>query len=265
MKNLNAQPTKKYEYFKTFVIGLSLLLSPIVYAGESFTINTTMAYSTGSYIYDAPIRDYVMYMGASYSKNRFSISASLPMVIQRDNRTAPDNSAGQTTTMSDPAYTAGISDLYLYSEYEFYQGENYFPRIFITGQIKIPTSSGSGLFSSGKFDYGIGLAFRKMYGTYKVFGDVGYLALGDPQGLDYTNPVSYGIGIGKHASHGRSSVTFYYQEYSAIINGLTPPRQLTAGYYRAITDVLGISFYGSRGFGESSPEYTFAVGFDLKI
>lgn len=262
MRNLNIQTTKNFRFF---TIWLLFFLSLFAHAGESFTINTTLAYSTGSYIYDATIRDYVIYMGASYSKNRFSISVSLPMILQRDNRTASDNSADQTTIMSNPTYTAGASDLYLYSEYEFYQGENYFPRIFITGQIKLPTSSKSSLFTSGKIDYGIGLTFRKMYGTYKVFGDVGYLTLGDPPGLDYSNPVSYGIGIGKHAGNGRSSVTFYYQEYSTIIKGLTPPRQLTAGYYRNITDVLGISFYGSRGFGESSPEYTFAIGFDLKI
>lgn len=258
------------KYLSLYFFITFMLLASAATAGEKFTINTTLAYNTGKYIYDARINDYILYLGAYYKKERFSISTSLPLVLERDNRsdvqeTSTSGSGSQKDIKNSPAYASGLSDLYIYAEYEFYRSQSILPRAFITGQVKVPTTTKSTLFSSGKFDYSLALALRKMYGTFKIFADVGYLTLGDPEGINYSNPFFYGIGIGKHAQNGRSSITFYYQEYGQIIPGLTPPRQLTAGYFRSITKILGISFYGSKGFGESSPEYSFAVGFDLKI
>lgn len=268
--DIKSKPTTSVKYLSLYLFLTFMLLGSAATAGEKFTINTTLAYNTGKYIYDARINDYILYLGAYYKKDRFSISTTLPLVLERDKRsdgqeTSTFGFGSQKDIKNSPVYASGLSDLYIYAEYEFYRSQSILPRAFITGQVKVPTTTKSTLFSSGKFDYSVGMSFRKMYGTFKLFADIGYLAIGDPEGINYSNPFFYGIGIGKHAPDGRSSVTFYYQEYGEIIPGLTPPRQLTTGYFRAITNIIGISFYGSKGFGESSPEYSFAVGLDLKI
>ncbi|KAA3616786.1 MAG: hypothetical protein D8M58_17425 [Calditrichaeota bacterium] len=244
-----------------FLIILILVLPiSILNAKEKWALNTSLSYSTGKYIYESGVDNYTLYLGGRYSNDKFSISMTVPFTMQRDNL----DTLGTTNTSnshmdSDHSITAGVSDVYLYSEYNLYRS------FFVTGQIKIPTSTGSTLFSSGEFDYGIGLAFRKMYGTYKLFADAGYLVFGDPRQFSYDDPFVYGIGVAKHAKNGESSVSFYYQEYGRIISGLDPPRQFSVAYFRLISKDVGISFYGSKGFGESSPDFAFSIGMDVTI
>lgn len=244
-----------------FLILLVLIL-PLNFlnAKEKWSLNTSLSYSTGKYIYESAVDNYTFYLGGRYSKDRFSISMSVPFTMQRDklDSLSATNSSGSHME-KDHSITAGISDIYLYSEYNFY------PSFYVTGSIKIPTASSSTLFSSGEFDYGLGLAFRKMFGTYKLFADAGYLVFGDPDQFTYNDPFGYGIGVAKHAENGKSSVSFYYQEYGRIISGLDPPRQLSVAYFRLLSETVGVSSYGSKGFGESSPDYTFSMGLDLTL
>ncbi len=245
------------------IVVLLLVLAPLtsVSAKKNWSVSSVFSYSTGTYIYDdSRVDNYTLYLGGRYSKEDFSISMTLPFVIQRDQLEGQTGTNGSPMTMgNDYTFTSGVSDVYVYTEYKVY------PSLYVTGQIKLPTSLNGSLFSTGKFDYGLGLAFRKMFGTYRVFADAGYLLLGDPDQISYNNPFVYGIGLAKHAPNGRSTVSFYYQEYSTIINGINPPRQVSAAYFRALNNTIGISFYGSKGFGESSAEYTLAIGFNVLI
>ncbi len=244
-----------------FILMVLLTLAPLstVSAKKNWSVSSVFSYSTGTYIYDSRVDNYTLYLGGRYSKNDFSISVTLPFVIQRDRLDGQTESDNTPMSMGGDVYTSGVSDVYVYTEYKVY------PSLYVTGQIKLPTSLNGSLFSTGKFDYSLGLAFRKMFGSYRIFADAGYLLLGDPEQIAYNNPFVYGIGVARHASNGRSTVSFYYQEYSTIIDGIDPPRQLSAAYFRALNNTIGISFYGSKGFGESSAEYTLAIGFNVLI
>ncbi len=247
---------------RLLAVGMLMLLLPFggANAKKNWSVSSVFSYSTGTYIYDSRVDNYTLYLSGRYSREDFSVSVTLPFVIQRDRLDGRTDGNGSPVPMGQEyGFSSGTSDLYVYSEYKFYPG------LYLTGQIKLPTSVNGGLFSSGKFDYGLGLAFRRMLGTYRVFADVGFLLLGDPDQLSYENPFVYGIGLAKHAPNGRSTVSFYYQEYSTIIKGLDPPRQISAAYFRALNDTVGISFFGSKGFGEGSAEYTLAIGFNILI
>jgi hypothetical protein len=253
------------KYSQTTVLLLFIFLSVILAfsslsAREKWSVNTTLSYGTGKYIYESPVQNYTLYLGGQYSRDAFSVSVTLPFVLQRDNLDGPlEVGNGASQMDKDHSVTGGASDVYLYSEY------NVYPSFYVTGQFKVPTSVDGSLFSTGEFDYGLGFAFRRMFGTFKLFVDAGYLVLGDPSQITYKDPFVYGVGLAKHAQNGKSSVSFYYQEYSQIISGLDPPRQVSVAYYRLFTKILGISFYGSKGFGESSPEYTLSIGMDVAL
>ncbi|HHM02337.1 MAG TPA: hypothetical protein ENJ15_04935 [Caldithrix abyssi] len=252
----------RQKYNRGILVLLLMVLAPLagLSAKKNWSVSSVFSYTTGTYIYDSRVDNYTLYLGGRYSHDDFSVSLTLPLVIQRDQLAGETSSPGPSVSMENGyAFTSGVSDIYLYTEYKVY------PSLYVTGQVKAPTSLNGSLFSSGKFDYGLGLAFRKMFGVYRIFADAGYLMLGDPGQIDYENPFVYGIGLARHAPNGRSTVSFYYQEYSTIIKGLKPPRQLSAAYFRALNKTLGISFYGSKGFGESSAEYTLAIGFNVLI
>lgn len=225
-------------------------------AKESWTLSSSFSYSSGTYIYDSRVYNYTFYAGCYYQKDKVSLGLSVPFSIQRDKLQTESN---MMTSNTGYAVSRGVPGVYLYGEYAVY------PSFYVSGQIKIPTSSEVTLFNSGKFDYGLGLAWRKMFGSYKIFADAGYLVLGDPAEISYNDPFVYGLGVARHTTDGKSIVSFYYQGYQSIITGLDPPRQLSAAYYRSITDLLGITFYGSKGFSESTADYTLALGFNLTL
>lgn len=243
-----------------FLILVLILPTSLVFANEQWSVSTSLSYSTGEYIYDDPVQNYIFYLGGRYSNPDLTLSMTLPFVMQRDNLGAQTLENNQNTPIdNDHSIYSGLSDLYIYGEYKILSS------VSLTGQIKIPTATESTLFSSGEFDYSMGFAFRKMFGTFKLFADAGYLVLGDPIGFSYQDPIVYGIGVAKHATDGKSTVSFYYQGYNAIIKGLDPPRQISAAYFRKLSDTLGISFYGSKGFGNTTADYSLSVGFEIVI
>jgi len=248
-----------FKGLRFLIILLIIFPGACLEAKEKWSLSTSLSYSTGKYIYDTSVDNYTFYLGGNYRTDKWSVSLTVPVSMQRDKLDSQTELNNETSHMDEYSVTTGIPGVYVYGEYIF------FPSFFLTGQLKIPTSSSATLFSSGEFDYSLGLAFRRMFGSFKIFADAGYLVLGDPAQFTYKDPLIYGLGIAKHAEDGRSSVSFYFQGYDRIISGLDPPQQISAAYYRLLTDMLGISFYGSKGIGETSADYTFSLGFNLTL
>jgi len=76
-------------------------------------------------------------------------------------------------TTAEHSLNSGIGDIFLYGEYRFLHFRGAIPSFYLTAQLKIPTSANLSLFSTGEFDYGIGLAARKLYGTLYLFANAG--------------------------------------------------------------------------------------------
>jgi hypothetical protein len=241
---------------------LILILSSVVTldAKEKWSINTALVYSTGKYIYSSNVDKYTVYLGGKYSKDIWNITVTVPFILQRDNLNfEPVSNFSTSGSMNNYTTTFGMADVYFYGEYTL---NNY---LFLTGQIKLPTASRITMFSTGEFDFGAGIAFRKMIGTYKLFVDFGFTKFGNTEQLNYNNPLNYGIGIAKYFPNMKSSVSLYYNEYGTIINGLDAPKQISAGYFKNLFSGITLGFYVAKGFGESSPDFTFSLGTNITL
>jgi hypothetical protein len=106
---------------------------------------------------------------------------------------------------------------------------------------------------------------RKSFGEYVGFVDVGYLDIGDPEGLTYSNPVTFGVGVGRFFSQGRYSLLVYYSGYTKILDAYDPPQQLSLGVNARLSEEIIVSLIGSKGIGNSAPDFTLHSGLRIRF
>ena len=239
------------------------------YAGK-WTLSTSFSYNNANYIYAETIQSYYINLGLRYNSGDLMISAYLPFIMQNDIFSdsllpGPLTSDHMDNTTAEHNLNSGIGDIFLYSEYRFFNPSGAIPAFYLTAQLKIPTSADLSLFSTGEFDYGIGLAARKLYGSFYVFANAGYQYFGNPPGILYRNPFSFGAGASRFFAYGKYALNLYFRTYSEIINGIEPPRQLSLGFSAALSRETILSLYLIKGFSESSPDFAFTAGLDWAL
>ncbi len=269
----STHPPKPGSPFRAFGFYFLLLfvvtLLGTVRAQTGWTLNSSIAFNSGNYIYQENINYYFWNIGARYQADRWFVSASLPFILEQSALLVPQTggqnfSGGMNSTSPDDT-ESGIGDIYFYGEYLLVNQRWGFPSLSLIFQVKVPTATQLNLFSSGEWDYGSGLAIRKRFGAYTLFTDVNYLKLGDPQEINYSDPFSFGFGIGRFFKFGKSSLSLYYKSFTRIIEGIEAPRQVSLGYFFYVTQPTMFSIYLVKGLSSGSPDYGFAAGLELKL
>ena len=252
-------------------LGIALFLLPLFLFTQlkagNLTLSTSFSYNNGYYIYTEALQTYYMNLGLRYTSGNLMLSGYVPFIMQDDifsdaAQTDPGDQYHIGEPMSEHSYNSGIGDIFLYGEYRLFQPLSAAPTVYLTAQLKIPTSANISLFSTGEFDYGAGLALRQWFGSYYAFLNAGYQILGNPPDIEYQNPFSFGIGAGKFFLQGRYSINLYYRMYTEIISDVQPPQQLSFGFGAALSRRTIISLYLIKGFGESSPNFAFTAGLE---
>ncbi len=221
-------------------------------AEQSWSLLTSVSYNNGDYIYDETIENYYFNLGVRYRAAKWTVSATLPFLTQQDNVGLV--SGGNTVTNS------GVGDLYVFGERALWKSYRKRSIVSLFGQLKVPHGLSTVNFSSQVMDAGIGINFRRSLGNYSIFSDIGYLSLGDPEGLEYSDPLSYGLGMGRFFLRRLISTSVYYKSYTQILNGIMPPKQLSLGISAKLTNQTNLSLYTSVGLSESSPDYGISFG-----
>ncbi len=164
---------------------------------------------------------------------------------------------GSSSSMNS---SIGLGDIFLTGNYQIYSNyENSFTSS-INYQIKLPTASGMTNIGTGKFDYGASVTLRKGFDSYLLLADLGYLNIGDPSGITYKNPFTYGIGFGKFFNDGNSSLLFYYQGYTEIVSGYAAPQQISLGLNHLLSSKLTLTLIGGVGLTKFSPGLVASAG-----
>ncbi len=237
-------------------------------AGQNWSLYSSASLNSGSYIYEQTSRTLYLTSGVRWRSDRWNFTASMPLIWQenptdeQDDSTLPQTDDGMHAPGS---YSMGLGDIYLYSSYRILTAQSTLPSIAITAQVKIPTGSELTFFSTGAADYGLGLTLNKQAGPFNIFADAGYLKLGDPVSFDYSNPLNYGIGVGRWFQSGQFSASLYMKNYTEIIPGLDPPGQVSLGLFKHLANNATFSLFFGKGYSESSPDFTVTGSFDWKL
>lgn len=252
---------------------LILYLVSGLFSQNNWTVSTSLTFNSGDYIYQQRTDNYYLNAGLRYSGSRWSVSASLPFILQKSavyqqsTSVLPSNGHGMSNAVTASAldhYETGIGDLYLYGEYRMFKLPQLGLSLGMNAQLKAPTTNRLTLFSTGKLDYGLGLVLRQWFRTFSAFAEVSYVNIGDPEEITYLNPLGYGVGVGKFLANGKYSASLYFKGYTEIIQGIEPPRQLALGFFTMLSAKTFWSFYLIKGLSESSPNFGLSSGLDWK-
>lgn len=224
-----------------------------VRAGDWF-VSSALQYNQGNYFYSQAVHQYNLSLGLGYASTRGNFSLSLPFISQSRQGvyTAggmfwtgnPRHSRGpkggfmhngmwqQPSTISNQQYQWGIGDMLISASYQIWSGKNWIPSIIINGMVKVPVAS-SADFTTGQWDESVSFTLQKRMALNFFILDAGYMNIGDPEGIQYKNPIFEGVGIGRFFHQGRLSVLLYFQNFSSILADYPPPRQISFnGFYK---------------------------------
>jgi len=249
---------------------LTFLLTANAYSQTGWYLSSSAQLSGGQFLSDSYTRVFSVYGTIRYQGDDFGITASIPLVNSNGNSVSQSNgmmvqSGPSITITTQNNMNFGIGDLYSYFDYKIYSDFENDIDVYLNAQVKIPTASSMLNFGTGKTDYGGSISARKSFGSFIGFVDLGYLDIGDPDGIIYKNPFTYGIGIGKFFNYGEYSLLLYYSGYTKILDDNGAPQQISLGANYRASETIILSFIGSAGLGDLMPDYTSSIGVRIKL
>jgi hypothetical protein len=287
-------------FFLVLVINLEVIAqSAMVYRQKVYhqdnsnlskwTLSTSLQVTGGGYIYNEYSIFYLLYGGIRYQINNLTLYGNIPLVAQNNpgftqsgmmvipagkenegeggmmngnNMHGQNNSMDQSSMMN---MHISLGDFYLYGAYQVLNEINHSIDLFINPNVKFPTAAGSTGIGTGKFDFGIFVNARKSIESFVVMAEAGFTKLGDPVGINYKDPFTYGFGIGKFLSENGNSVLLYYFSYTKILDNYEPPRQVSAGLNLNLASNTVLSLIGSVGLSNYSPDFSISGGFNFNL
>jgi len=256
---------------------------------SKWTLSTSFQVTGGGYIYNEYSTLYLLYGGIRYQNNNLSLYGYIPVVAQnnpgftqsgmmiiptgrenegeggmmnRGNMQGENNSVNQSSMMNSQI---SLGDFYLYGSYQLLNEINNPMDLYINPGIKFPTATGSSGIGTGQFDYSLSLNFRRSIESFIFLAEAGFIKLGDPGGVDYKDPFTYGFGLGKFISQSGSSVLLYFNSYTKILDNYEPPRQVSLGLNLKLNSMTAFSLIGSKGLSSYSPDFSISGGFNFNL
>lgn len=279
-------------YFLILFCFVFLGSNSVVHSQSGWSVGASFQAAQGNYIFDTNTNNYYLYSNLRYQSGRWNFSASLPLVAQNNDqitrtggmllptgqmhgdeinttsfhgggmmgRYDHDMMAGSPVHLN--ALIWGLGDVYLWNSYQllFENGDR--PALILNGQIKVPTASVEKNYGTGEFDFGFSFTFRKTVSQFLALFDLGYLILGDPEGINYIDPITFGGGLGKTFDRGKYSILLYYQGYSKIFEEFEAPAQASLGLNYRLNQSIALSVVGTKGLSNTSPDFSFSSGID---
>ncbi len=172
-----------------------------------------------------------------------------------------------TVSPTDPTEStdSGLGDIILRGRYYLLDERGPFPTLALTGRIKFPTADADRGLGTGKFDEGLGLEVtKKLIGNWIGFLDLGYTFIGDPPTANLRNQWNYDLGLGYYFTKDFLG-SFYYEEWRALVEGLSNPRDLLFAMNYKATSILRFNASLLVGLSDGAPDYGLTGGLSFRF
>ena len=220
---------------------------------------------------------FFFYGGVRYQANGYFLSLNIPFVLRNGNTFTqlgnsyfPNNGNNNSSdhmgrSSGTRSINVGLGDSYLNGSFRVIKETKVIPNFSIEGYIKFPTASPVLGIGTGEFDYQLALGIRKFIDNFSLFGQFGYLFLGDTEGAETINPLTISLGVGYAFGYGEHSILLAYDSYTTIVQGISSPRQLALGYNYMIRKGLFFTTIISAGLNTSTSDYTVSGGLNFEL
>jgi hypothetical protein len=257
-----------------------------VRAGEAFYAGAVQ-YATGDFVFADRTSSVYVLNGVSYATDRWTVSASVPIIYQNTalvSNTGPGMLPGRDRVtgisgghhhsgMMDTDATAsmetfdevGVGDPLLRADIAMVGGRAQRYSVALSATVKTPIANADHGFGTGEWDSAGGMTGRYAAGNYTGAASVFYWWMGDPDGVDFENPVAYSVSAFRLLGGSRFSAGVSVSGFTRIARGTDGFRQLgtTVMYVPDASRSLsaGLSF----GLSDTAPDFGVSIGWGLVL
>lgn len=162
----------------------------------------------------------------------------------------------------EPALTnaCGLGDVVARARYYLVDEHEGWPTVALRAHVKAPTASAEQGLGTGRPDEGVGIEVSRTVarGTI-VLADVGYTVMGQPDGVDFTNPWWYDVGLSRDL--GRAvNLSVFFEESRAVVSGYENARDVLLAVNVKGRAGWRVQVAGQIGLSDGSPDHGITVG-----
>jgi hypothetical protein len=155
---------------------------------------------------------------------------------------------------------SGPGDVVAEHEVYFVRGGSGRPWVSGGVRVKFPTADEREGLGTGELDYGPTAAIIQPLGAaWHLIGELRYVVRGDPPGIDYRNTVWLAAGVQKRIAEG-THLSLILDHRQSVLRGRDTIRDLTVGFDRRLTPVVGLRSAAYIGLSETAQDFGLAVG-----
>ena len=260
-------------------------------------------YMTGTYFFERSTNSFYLTNGFRITESGISISLNVPYMVQNTpwisysgvgyiptggpqsgtvgdvgkgrgkggqgqmssvtSATAVEEAVPLVDTVSYNKY--GFSDPNVYLSARLTPGTLTATALYLNASTKIPLADPETGFGTGAWDFGAGLSLTQRFSTFFITADVMYWHIGDMQDLNFKDPLSFGLGLGKSFQNGKWLISSLLTGYTQIIEGYDPPMSLGIGLGHFLTKNIALNANISFGLSESSSDVGGGIGWSIRL
>ncbi|MFO7894215.1 MAG: hypothetical protein R6U63_10805 [Longimicrobiales bacterium] len=249
--------------------------TPLV--GQEVQYTGSMGYATGSYTFEERTSSFSILNGLGLTATGWSVSATLPVVIQnsgavstiggmqvptgssRGGMTGGRPGMGGTAEETTGAYEAVIGDPVIRVSFNPYQGFGTLRFVEVQAMAKAPVADPASGVGTGQWDAGAGVSAGIGFGQTYLFGDASVWNPGDMPDLALDPYGTVSAGVGRSLSE-RLSGLASVSVSSPMIDGMAAPATVGGGLSYRLGDNRSLSLGASYGLTNSAPDISVYVG-----
>ena len=137
-------------------------------------------------------------------------------------------------------------------------------QVVLGTRVKFPTAMAARGLGTGRADVGGAATVRKRWEVGWIYGEAGYLLVGDPAGVDLRNAVLWAVGGGRRLTQRWYLLGSAYGN-SAILRDLAAPIEIGAGFGVRLGERLTVSVLPTVGLTGASPRYGVTLGVSTDV
>lgn len=256
------------------VLALALALCVAPATGQELQYTGSVGYATGSYTFTERTSSVSILNGLAVRGDRWSVSASVPVVIQNSGdvtyvggmrvptgtgRGPGHGSMDGTVDSVGGGYEVVLGDPVVRGSLHPYRGVGFLRVLEIQAMAKVPVADPNTGVGTGEWDVGGGVSAGFGIGRTFLFADASVWSPGDLPDLELKAYATGSLGLGLPLSD-RWSTLVSATASSPVIEGIPAPVSLGGGVSYRVGDQRSVSMGATLGLSESAPDFSIYVG-----
>lgn len=242
--------------------------------GQEVQYTGSVGYATGSYTFTERTSSVSILNGLAVRDDGWSISASVPVVIQNSGdvtyvggirvptgsgRGPGRGSTGGAMDSVAGGYEVVLGDPLLRGSLSPYRGFGFLRVIELQAMAKVPVADPSTGVGTGEWDVGGGVSAGFGFGRTFLFADASVWSPGDLPDLELKPYATGSLGLGLPVSD-RWSTLVSATASSPVIDGIAAPVSLGGGLSYRAGEQRSVSAGATLGLTESAPDFSVYIG-----